>query len=428
VKATGPMNETVSAAAGARLEDRAVTELLALSGRAVPLLREWAAADPGCGVARGLLMLAISDSLSDAELKDELVVAYRDAQAAGERQASVVYGIFLFSHRQYPLSADHLVGHFARWPADEVAGLMLGAFSVCEDPAYRARGDALVEEQAALAGPDNWPWTSWLAATRAEQGRVPEAHRLAEQALAAWPRSGVAAHALAHAGHELGVGRAGARFLDEWLATDPQAVQSRHLNWHAALQSIACGDFADARRRADAVLARGDVGMRAATNWRLLMAGQQPAGLSDPAHVRELLTAPGGMAEVFHTFNLALALAVEAATEDLHALAHRAAADQRPDFRDVLAPVIQALAEITAGRPRAAVTLLTGLGEDTERIGGVRVEREIIQDTLARALADAGEHVRAAALLHHRTTTRRHHTYEDLLLSPTSPVAAAGAR
>ncbi|MFC4033457.1 hypothetical protein ACFO3J_18505 [Streptomyces polygonati] len=399
--------------------DRAVTELLALSGRALPLLRAWAASDPDCGLARGLLVLATCDGLGDVELKDQLVIAHRDARAAGERQASLVYGVYLFSHRQYGLTADHLAAHFARWPADETAGLMLGAFRSSPDTAHPARGDALIEEQAACAGPDNWPWTSWLAATRAEQGRVREARQLSERALALYPRSGVAAHALAHAEHESGAGPAGVAFLDAWLAVDPGAAQSRHLNWHAALQSIACGDFPDARRRADTVLAHGDVGMRAAVNWRLLLAGQQPAGLSDPEHVRELLASPGGMAEVFHTFNLALALAVEAATDDLRALSRRAAADPRPEFHEVLAPVVRALAEVTAGRPRTAVELLTGLGERAGRIGGVRVEREIIQDTLARALADAGEHVRAAELLHHRTTARRHHTYEDLLLSTT---------
>ncbi|MFC9133349.1 hypothetical protein ACFT4A_41800 [Streptomyces sp. NPDC057099] len=200
----------------------------------------------------------------------------------------------------------------------------------------------------------------------------------------------------------------------------------RHLKWHAALQSIACGDFPEARRRADAALARSDVGMRAATNWRLLLAGQAPAGRSDLEHVRQLLAAPAGTAEIFHTFNLALALAVEAATDDFHALARRAAADERPDHRDVLAPVVQALAEVAAGRSRAAVDLLSGLGEKAERIGGVRVEHEIIQDTLARALIDTGDHARAAALLHHRTTTRHHHAYEALILTAGTPTVAAG--
>ncbi|MES9511344.1 hypothetical protein ABWJ92_33925 [Streptomyces sp. NPDC000609] len=417
---------TVSgAAAGTPVEERAVDALLSLSGRTLPLLRQWVGSDPGCGVARALLSLATGDRWDDALLKEQLVMAHRDALAVGEREASLVYGVFLHTHRQYRLTADHLVGHFTRWPADELAGLMLGAFSSCGDAAYRAQGDALMEQQAAAAGPESWPWMSWLASTRAEQGRVREAYELAECALGLYPRSGVAAHALAHAEHELGAGRACAGFLDQWLRADPQAVQSRHLNWHAALQSIACGDFPDARRRADTTLARTDVGMRAATNWRLLLVGQSPAGRSDPDQVRELLAAPGGMAEVFHTFNLALALAVESATDDLYVLARRAAGDERPDFRDVLAPVVQALAEVTAGRPRVAVDLLTGLGEKAERIGGVRVEREIIQDTLARALVDAGEHVRAAALLHHRTTTRRHHTYEDLLLATRTPADVA---
>lgn len=401
--------------------DRAVTELLALGGRALTLLRQWVAAEPDHGVARALLMLTTGDRLDDATLKEQLAIAYRDATAAGERETSLVYGVFLHTHRQYRMTADHLAAHFDRWPADETAGLMLDAFPSCEDAAYRAHGEALVEQHAALAGPDNWAWTSWLAATRAEQGRVREAYDLAQHALGRYPRSGVAAHALAHAGHELGTGPRGADFIDRWLAEDPQAIQLRHLNWHAALHSIACGDFAAARRRADAALPPSDVGMRAATNWRLLLAGQTPAGRSDPAHVRELLAAPGGTAEIFHTFNLALALAVEAATDDLNALARRAAADDRPDYRDVLAPVVRALAHLTAGRPRQAAELLTALGERAERIGGVRVEREIIQDTLARALADAGEPERAAALLHHRTTTRHHHTYERHLLAAGPP-------
>ncbi|MEW1679488.1 hypothetical protein AB0O47_40480, partial [Streptomyces noursei] len=160
------MTAAAVAPAGATVADRAVAELLALSGRALPTLRRWVAGEPDCGVARALLTLATSDRLDDAVLKEQLVIAHRDARAAGERQASVVYGVFLHTHRQYRLTADHLVGHFDRWPADELAGLMLGAFASCGDAAYRAHGDELVERQAALAGPDSWPWTSWLASTR----------------------------------------------------------------------------------------------------------------------------------------------------------------------------------------------------------------------------------------------------------------------
>ncbi|MGW7090495.1 hypothetical protein [Streptomyces sp. NPDC054874] len=117
--------------------------------------------------------------MSDVVLKEQLVIAHRDAREAGERETSLVYGVFLFTHRHYQLAADHLAAHFARWPADEQAGSMVGVFAACGDLAYRARGDVLVEEQAAVAGPDSWPWASWLASIRAEQGRVGEAHDLA---------------------------------------------------------------------------------------------------------------------------------------------------------------------------------------------------------------------------------------------------------
>lgn len=404
-------------------------ELLALSRQAVPLLRAWVADQPRLGVARALLTLAVSDTLSDEALREELVIAYEDARRADARSASLVHGVFLAAHRQHRMTADQLLAHFARWPGDEVAALLLDAFHATGDPAYRAHGDALVERQYALAGPDDWVWASRMAWTRAEAGRAAEAYELAGHALTLCPHSGLAAHARAHAEQELGSGTASVMFLDGWLAAHPEAVQFKHLNWHAALQSIACGDFPDARRRADTVLDRADVGMRSATNWRLLLAGQRPARRCEPAHVRELLAAPGGMAEVFHTFNLALALAVEAATEDLYALAGRAAADERPDYREVLAPVVRALAEVTAGRPQVAVGLLTPLGGAVERLGGVRVEREIVQDTLARALIDTGDHVRAAALLDHRVTVRRHHVYEDLLLTarPDGPPSAVAA-
>ncbi|MFI9161521.1 hypothetical protein [Kitasatospora aureofaciens] len=48
------------------------------------------------------------------------------------------------------------------------------------------------------------------------------------------------------------------------------------------------------------------------------------------------------------------------------------------------------------------------------------MERRVVQDTIARALIDTGEHQRAARLPHERVTTRRPHVYEDLLLAPRS--------
>ncbi|MBT2386630.1 hypothetical protein [Streptomyces sp. ISL-11] len=403
--------------AGLSADDPAMREWLAATGRSTTALQELAQRRPGCGLSRALVVLATDEALDDARLRSELVLAHRDATRAGAREQSLVYTIYLFTHRHYQATADHLIVHFAQFPADEIAGSMLSAFDLAGPLEYRKHGHALAERQYALAGPESWAWASWLAGARAEQGRPDDAWALAEHALELNPRAGPAVHARAHAEHDYGSGPAATAFVDTWLAADPQAVQRRHLQWHAALQSIAAGDFADARRRADTELHDGDVGMRSATNWRLLLAGQTPARIAELDHIQRLLAEPGGWAEVFHTFQLALGLAVAADSDALHVLARRAAGDPRPDYAEVLAPVAQALAHLTTGRPGAAVDLLTALGDQAERIGGVSVEREIIQDTLARALVDAGQPQRAAHLLHHRTATRHHHAYEDLLLT-----------
>ncbi|MEU5420036.1 hypothetical protein ACH4UT_04770 [Streptomyces sp. NPDC020799] len=414
----------------AAARDAAVREYLAMTGCAVPAVRRLVRDQPRCGLARAVAALVQSGDWDDGRLRAEMVTAHRDAHGSGARDRSLIHAVHLYTHRQYRAAADHLVVHFAQFPADEIAGSMLGAFALAGPVEYREYGEQLTEQQYALAGPESWAWASWLAAARAEQGRTDEAWNLAQHALRLNPRSGPAAHARAHAEHDQGAGPAATVFIDSWLQGDPRALQRPHLQWHAALQAIASGDFADARRRADSELRDGDVGMRAATNWRLLLAGQVPARGTEREQVLRLLAEPGGWAEVFHTFQLALALAVTADSDALTALARRAAADPRHDYAGVLAPVAEALAHLTAGLPGNAVDLLTALGHRTERLGGVRVEREIVHDTLARALVDAGCPDRAAHLLHHRTTTRRHHTYEDLLLIPrprSAPMSPADA-
>ncbi|MGW6877414.1 hypothetical protein [Streptomyces xanthophaeus] len=399
--------------------DGAVGQWLAMTGQARPALRVWARREPQCPLAVALWAYADAGHLGHQQVRAHLQTAHAAAVQAGDVHASsLIHAVWLAAHNQHRATASHLVVHLAQHPGDVLAGPLMSAFSLSADLAYRDHGQQLALAQYEAAGDQSWPWASWAAAALAEQGETDRAWHLAEHALSLNPRSGTAVHARAHAEHEQGTGPGCTSFIDGWLKDDPYALQRRHLQWHAALQDLACGNLQAARHRADTELHRGDVGMRAATNWRLLLAGQAPARTSDLDHIHQLVAEGAGWAEVFHTFQLALALAVAADTDALNAMAARARGDRRPDYSQVLAPVIQALAHMSAGRPGKAVDLLTPLGQDTERVGGVRAEREIIQDTLARALIDTGQMEQAAHLLHHRTTHRHHHTYETLLLTP----------
>ena len=91
-------------------------------------------------------------------------------------------GVFLHTHRHYRLAADHVASHLQRYPGDPVAALLISAFDLAYDVGYRAQGHRVVEAQYAVGGEDSWVCASWLAATRAEQGRIDEAFELSEYA------------------------------------------------------------------------------------------------------------------------------------------------------------------------------------------------------------------------------------------------------
>ncbi|MFC5721003.1 hypothetical protein ACFP1Z_12575 [Streptomyces gamaensis] len=167
--------------AGLAADDPAVGEWLAATGRSAAALQDLVQRRPRCGLAR---------------------------------EQSLVCTIYLFTHRHYRATADQLIVHFAQFPGDEIAGSMLSACDLAGSLECREHGQALAEQQYALAGPESWPWASWPAGARAEQGRPDEAWAPAEHALRLSPRSGPAAHARAHAGHDHGSGPAAIAFID----------------------------------------------------------------------------------------------------------------------------------------------------------------------------------------------------------------------
>lgn len=68
----------------------AVCEAVALSGGAVPALRTALVRDPGAGLERALLALAIGADYSDVVLRDQLIRAYVD----GRDKSPVPGGVF----------------------------------------------------------------------------------------------------------------------------------------------------------------------------------------------------------------------------------------------------------------------------------------------------------------------------------------------
>ncbi|MGH2352827.1 MAG: hypothetical protein ACRDJN_14560, partial [Chloroflexota bacterium] len=134
-----------------------------------------------------------------------------------------------------------------------------------------SRSVRLREERLALLASvashyhDDWWFPGDYAFDLAELGRLDQARRLAEGALARNRDHAGAAHSLAHVFYEAGDYAGGVAFLRAWLpGYDRRGAEHSHLTWHLALFELGRGQSAQAM----AVYAR-DLDPAAAPNRRL---------------------------------------------------------------------------------------------------------------------------------------------------------------
>ncbi|MGH3759376.1 FAD/NAD(P)-binding protein [Actinophytocola sp.] len=272
---------------------------------------------------------------------------------------------------------------------------------------------ALVESLRKDYG-DDWWYLSQLAFVRQDQERWDEAEALASRALAAEPASGHAVHARTHVFYETSEHRAGLAWLDDWIGDWGDASDGRaHFTWHAALHELMLGDDAAVRRRYDRDLAPPVVaGPRALVDsasllWRCEITrnwhDRRAATAVLEASPRDMLSTPPTSFAAMHA---AIAMAAAKDSDRLGALEAYATGHDSPVYRQVVAPLCGALANVVAGRWTAAVTELEAVRPHVERLGGSAAQREVIEDTFIHALASAGRHDDAAEVLSARLDRR----------------------
>ena len=252
----------------------------------------------------------------------------------------------------------------------------------------------LVEQCAPHYGEDWW-FTSLLSFVEEERGHYDRAFALAEQALAAEPRSGHAVHARTHVHYESGDHAAGLRWLDGWVADRPaEAVLSGHVNWHAALHELCLGDLDAVRRRFDTTLRPPALtGLRALVDGGSLLfrAGIRGEWTGDVPVAELVATAADDLrnpASPFVGLHAALLLTLADDAAGLAALADRCRSSGGVWTRSLL-PVVEGLAAFAAQRwSDAAGHLATALPQ-LPCLGGSLAQREVVEETLLRALLSA---------------------------------------
>jgi hypothetical protein len=338
--------------------------------------------------ARGLSCTAVDDSLISAV---ELFVG------AGPRAAS-----------------ERFVEHCAEFPDDLLAlYLRHGSLLTSGVRGDRARADASLEADAARFK-GNWRFDPLLAMVRQEHHQYDDARDLAEQSLAAQPGCAPAAHALAHVNYETGEHAAGMAWLEGWSRGRSPLFFRTHFPWHNALHALALGEIDVALRCYREHIGPAAVVDAGSLLWRCRLWG---AKVHEDGIAAAIAAAPvaASIPMPFAAFNACLALAAAGDAVELASMSSRLEKDDRPAFADLVAPVARALLAMVEDRPSDAVTLLRPLTEDLPRLGGSSAQREVVEDTMLRALVASGEYQNARDLLRRRLARRSHALDEHML-------------
>ncbi|WP_424985590.1 tetratricopeptide repeat protein [Microbulbifer sp. S227A] len=243
---------------------------------------------------------------------------------------------------------------------------------------------------------NDWWMMSMHALSLCETGQIGASLDLMERSLALNPRNANGAHFKAHAQYEAGETAAGRAYLSAWLADyDDRAVLHGHLQWHVALWALQQGDEATMWAAVDTGIGPGaakGLAINVLTDTAAILYRAELAGLSvGPERWRAL---SDYAAQMFPQTGQSFA--------DLHAaLSHAMAgegarlaqiAEEATGFAgDLIRPLARAWGAIARENWSQALQDLVPVMPVTERVGGSRAQRDLLELTYANVLMRLGQ-------------------------------------
>jgi uncharacterized NAD(P)/FAD-binding protein YdhS len=399
----------------ARTYNQALGRLLRLQDGVEDGLRKAVEQDPGFVQAHAALALLGHEWGAAGTWRSSLRAAHAATadRHLDDREVSFLEAVTTRLRSDEATGAAALLRHVRLFPRDALA-VSVAVPTVAFGGLTSGRQTADLVESLGRSYGDDWWYAGQLAFVRQDQERWDEAEALSSYALSVEPSSGHAVHARAHVFYETGQHAAGLSWLDGWMRTcGRQANHLSHFSWHAALHELVQGDVDAVRRRYARELAPPLVtGSRALVDsgallWRCRMADSPLETLDGPTI---LAGAPEGWLvsppTPFAALHSALALAVSGDAVGLATLRTTSLAHADPVFRDVVASSCQALQAVVERRFAEAARVLESVLPRTVALGGSAAQRDVLEDTLVYALAEAGRTGRAAEVLDRRLSRR----------------------
>lgn len=355
-------------------------------------------ADPDFALGHAACARAAMMSALMAEAKSSIQRAQDLAPNADMQERQHIECIRLVLSGQAPRARASVLAHVQAHPRDALAAqLCANVFGLIGFSGEVGREAELLAYTSSLLPHygEDWWMMSMHALSLCETGQVEASRNLMEKSLVLHPRNANAAHFKAHAQYEAGETAAGRAYLSGWLAEyDDRSVLHGHLQWHVALWALHQGD-ADAMWQAiDTGIAPGaakGLPINVLTDTAAILYRAELAGLTvAPDRWRALSEYA---AQMFPQTGQSFA--------DLHAaLSHAMAgqggrlahiADTATGFAgDLVKPLARAWGAIARENWAEALNELIIVLPTTERIGGSRAQRDLLELTYASVLMKLG--------------------------------------
>lgn len=369
--------------------------------------------------------VALARSLMMAGQMPQAKIAITKAGELGskldKRQRQHIECMALLLSGQAVKAREHVKSHVIEFPRDAlIAQLCTSVFSLIGFSGEVGREAELLAYTSALLphyGGDWW-MMSMHAVSLCETGQLDASTQLMDKSLAINPRNANGAHFKSHAQYESGDTAAGRNYLSKWLSDyDDRAILHGHLSWHSALWALHDGDEAEMWHALDVGVAPGaakGLPINVLTDTAAILYRAQIAGFTVDSDRWSTLSdyAVRYFPETGQSFADMHAALSHAMAGNGDRLAH--ISNTAKGFAgDLVQPIARAWGAIAREKWRDALDELDLVMGTTERLGGSRAQRDLLELTYANVLLKLGKSEEA----HRFLTTRRR------VLATTPPIA-----
>ncbi|WP_372575669.1 tetratricopeptide repeat protein [Ruegeria hyattellae] len=402
--------------------DRGAALFLGANFGASDEFREAVVADPDFALGHAALARALMMEARMGDAKAALAKATELDGRSTDRERQHIAALALLLAGKPAEARAAVLAHVQTYPRDAlVAQLCTNVFGLIGFSGEVGREAELLAYTSALLPyyGEDWWMMSVHAVSLCETGQIEASMQLMEKALALNPRNANGSHFKAHAQYEAGETQAGRAYLGTWLENyDDRAVLHGHLSWHCALWALHAGDTDAMWQAVDTGVAPGaakGLPINVLTDTAAILYRAQIAGLAvDPDRWARLSDYAAQCfpetGQSFADMHAALAHAMAGEGARLAKIAETA----KGFAGDLVRPVARAWGGIAREDWTGALSDLTQAMARTERLGGSRAQRDLLELTYVNILLKLGRTGEARRSL----LTRRP------VLADTPPVAA----